>query len=434
MLDGQPRYDSYKESGVPWLGGVPMHWEIKPLAGLFAVSREKNGKNIVGSMLSVSGYRGIEEKKYESEGQIREDKDLADYRVVRPSQLVVNTMWLNHTGLGVSEIEGHVSPAYRAYNIHPSLIPRYAHHLLRCHSYVQGYTGLMQGIRPNSLQIKDVDFKRMPVLVPDLDTQNRIVRFLDEKTAEIDAAIAKKRRLIELLNEQKAILINRAVTKGLNPDAPMKDSGVDWIGEIPAHWKIVPLMAVAEVIDPNPSHRNPEYVDEGFPFISTQEFIGWDDIEIDTPRRVSEKTVLEQERRCGFRRGSIVFSRKGTIGATRVLPFGVRLGILDSLCVINPKQGVTPEFLVGTLGADYLAAQYGPTVKGAALPQLSVGKVRSLRVILPPDEEQYSIQAELASIKAEHHRLDEVVQSEISTLNEFKQTLIANAVTGKIKI
>ncbi len=129
MLRQEPKYESYKDSGEVWLGKVPTDWEVKPFAVLFEVSCEKNGKNIVGSMLSVSGYRGIEQKKYESEAQIRENKDLAEYRVVRINQLIVNTMWLNHTGIGVSELEGHVSPAYRAYEIDQSLLPRYAHYL-----------------------------------------------------------------------------------------------------------------------------------------------------------------------------------------------------------------------------------------------------------------------------------------------------------------
>ncbi|MEO9682944.1 MAG: restriction endonuclease subunit S [Tateyamaria sp.] len=433
MLDQKSRYDSYKDSGEIWLGDIPSDWSLECIRAVTELKSKRGEPDL--PVLSVYRDYGVILKDSRDDNHNATSLDTSNYKVVEPGDLVVNKMKAWQGSMGVSAFDGIVSPAYITCRTDPSKIaPRFLHYTLRSQPFIAVYNSLSYGVRIGQWDMHYDDFKNIPLAYPDIDTQNRIVSFLDEKTAEIDAAIEKKRRLIDLLNEQKAILINRAVTKGLNPDAPMKDSGVDWIGEIPAYWKIVPLMAVSEVIDPNPSHRNPEYVDEGFPFISTQEFKGWDEIEIDTPRRVSEKIVIEQEGRCRFRSGSIVFSRKGTIGATRVLPFGVRLGILDSLCVINPKNGVTPEFLVGTLGADYLSAQYGPTVKGAALPQLSVGRVRALKIILPPDDEQITIQVELATLKAEHHRLDEIVKREISTLNEFKQTLIANAVTGKIKI
>ncbi|WP_281994774.1 restriction endonuclease subunit S [Ruegeria faecimaris] len=270
--------------------------------------------------------------------------------------------------------------------------------------------------------------------IPPKEEAVQIASFLNHETAKIDDLIAKQQRLIALLEEKRQAAISHAVTKGLNPDAPMRDAGIDWLGDIPAHWKLVPLLAVSEVIDPNPSHRNPEYVDEGFPFISTQEFVGRDQVIIDTPRRVSEKTVLEQEARCNFQDGSIVFSRKGTIGATRVLPAGVRLGILDSLCVINPKQGMMPEFLANTLTSYYVAAQYGPIVNGAALPQLSVGKVRSLKLILPPENEQIEIVQYLDEILMKYEALNNKALSAITLLQERRTALISAAVTGKIDV
>jgi len=103
-----PRYEQYRPSGIKWIGDIPTHWDVLPFKALFQISTEKNGKEIVGEMLSVSGYRGIEVKHYEHEEQKRAAEDLADYRVIRAGQLVVNTMWLNYAGLGVSEFEGHV--------------------------------------------------------------------------------------------------------------------------------------------------------------------------------------------------------------------------------------------------------------------------------------------------------------------------------------
>ena len=266
------RYENYTDSGVSWIGKIPTHWDILPFKALFQMSDEKNGKTIVGEMLSVSGSRGVEVKPYEYEEQKRLEKDLIEYRVVRKDQLAVNTMWLNYAGLGVSELEGHMSPAYRAYWISERLHKRYIHYLMRSHIYVEGYTGMMQGVRPNSLQIKNVDFHRFPILVPKFDEQQRIANFLDQKTVEIDEAIAKKQRLIELLEERKAILINQAVTKGLNPDVPMMDSGVEWIGEIPEHWQCKPTKYLARILRGKFTHRprnDPRMYDGKYPFIQT---------------------------------------------------------------------------------------------------------------------------------------------------------------------
>ena len=149
-----PRYPKNKDSGVEWLGDVPDHWGVQKFRYCFQESKEVIDDIVIGPMLSVSGYRGIEIKKYDDENQRRTKEQLVGYRIVREGQLVVNSMWLNAAGLGVSGFEGHVSPAYRSYSFCcDELLPRYSHHLLRSAIYVEAYKNLEQGIRPNSLQV-----------------------------------------------------------------------------------------------------------------------------------------------------------------------------------------------------------------------------------------------------------------------------------------
>lgn len=197
-----------RDSGVTWIGDIPEGWIVEPFRRLFRESKEINGPTPVGPMLSISGYRGVEEKVYESESLIRDNDQLENYRVVRPGQLAVNTMWLNYAGLGVSQLLGHVSPAYRAYWISKRLDGRYAHHLMRSSIYVQGYTALLTGIRPNSLQMNRADLMAFPVVVPPLDEQRAIADYLDRETAQIDAFIAKNEELIALLTERRAASID----------------------------------------------------------------------------------------------------------------------------------------------------------------------------------------------------------------------------------
>ena len=244
-----PRYPAYKDSGHDWLGVVPMHWTVRKFRHCFTESSEKIEDVIVGQMLSVSGYRGIEIKDYDDENRKRSEEELVGYRVVRRGQLVVNTMWLNYAGLGVSDYEGHVSPAYRSYWISDCLEKRFTHHLMRSGLYVLGYTKFLTGIRPNSLQMSRDDLMVFPVLIPPEAEQTAIAAFLDHETAKIDALVEEQERLIELLKEKRQAVISHAVTKGLDPSVPMKDSGVEWLGEVPAHWEVRALRRVISAIE-----------------------------------------------------------------------------------------------------------------------------------------------------------------------------------------
>jgi type I restriction enzyme S subunit len=186
------RYPKYRDSGVEWLGEVPEGWAIAKFRHSFTESAEKIEREVVGEMLSVSGYRGIEVKEYDDENRRRLDSELVGYRIVRPGQLVVNTMWLNYAGLGVSPFEGHVSPAYRSYWISESIHKSFIHHLMRSSAYVNGYKKFLTGIRPNSLQMSRDDLMAFPVLIPSASEQQAIAAFLDRETDKIDALVAEQ--------------------------------------------------------------------------------------------------------------------------------------------------------------------------------------------------------------------------------------------------
>jgi type I restriction enzyme S subunit len=276
----------------------------------------------------------------------------------------------------------------------------------------------------------------MELMVPitsDIET-TQIIHFLEIETAKIDALITEQQRLIQLLEEKRQAMISHAVTKGLTPDIPMKDSGGEWFGEVPEHWKTCKLSYVADVIDPNPSHRNPEYTNSGFPFISTIEFRPNGAIDFDAPRRVSEDTVREQEERCRFREGSLAFSRKGTIGAVRELPTAPRFALLDSLCVINPSATCTSQYLRLYLESLSCEKQLESLMRGAALPQVSVGDVRRLCLPLPPHDEQQAIADYLRAFVARLDKLIEAASSSRTLLQERRSALISAAVTGQIDV
>ena len=140
-----------------------------------------------------------------------------------------------YAGLGISKFNGYVSPAYRSYVVLRDMQSQYVHYLLRSDTYVKAYTSFLTGVRPNSLQISRDNLMNLPILIPSLVEQRSIAFFLDRETGKIDALVAEQERLIALLKEKRQAVISQAVTKGLDPNVPMKDSGVEWLGKVPAH-------------------------------------------------------------------------------------------------------------------------------------------------------------------------------------------------------
>ena len=425
------KYHTTINSGTAWLGDIPADWGIKKMKFLFRDHSQKEMPNA--ELLSVTQNQGVVPRTLVESRMVMPSGNLKSFKFIEKGDFAISLRSFEG-GLEYCHHDGIISPAYTVLKRKSeNLLPAYYRYLFKSAAFISELQTSIVGIREGkNISFEELSYSLMPV--PGLNEQRAIAAFLDSNCAKIDEAVRIKEAQIKLLSERRQILIQQAVTRGLNPDVPMKDSGTDWIVEIPVHWSLVPILAVGEVIDPNPSHRNPEYVDEGFPFISTQEFRPGGVIEIDTPRRVSKNTVEEQEKRCHFGKGSLVFSRKGTIGAVRVLPIGIRLGILDSLCVINPNRRVDPTYLFWSLSSDYLPAQYGPTLRGAALPQLSVGRVRSLKIILPPKNEQSEI---VQHLKRETGKVDTAIlikQEQIAKLKEYKTSLINAAVTGKIKV
>jgi type I restriction enzyme S subunit len=232
-------WPSYPDVAAPvavWLGELPSHWKLDRFRHIFRESDERNGAHIVGDMLSISGYRGVEVKRYDSDELKRSDEDLAKYRVVRRGQLAVNTMWLNYAGLGVSKIEGHMSPDYKAYWIRPGFDHDYLNYLLRSDSYVAGYTMLLTGVRPNSLRIDRDSLMSLPVVNPPLAEQKQIVEFLNRETAKIDGLIGKQEQLIATLREDRTATITHAVTKGLDPNIELRESDGGVLPPSPSCW------------------------------------------------------------------------------------------------------------------------------------------------------------------------------------------------------
>jgi type I restriction enzyme S subunit len=267
------RYLRYRESGVEWIGEVPEHWKVRLLHRVLLRAIKKNRDVLDRKMLSLSAKKGVVFKEYEHEAQIRPKEENLEYLVVAPNQLIVNPMWIIESGIGVSFLNGIVSPAYRVYDINEIVIPFYLHYLVKTPLYISQYLRYIRGLTTYDRSVREDDFYSIEIVIPPLPEQTVIAAFLDRETARIDALIAKKERQIELLQEKRAALISHAVTKGLDLNAKMKDSGVESIGGVPEHWNIKKIRNVCKIrqgqIDPKDESYNqwilisPDHVESG---------------------------------------------------------------------------------------------------------------------------------------------------------------------------
>lgn len=405
------RYDTYKDSGVKWLGEIPSHWEMIKSKYLWkeSFSISENGNE---ELLSVSQYDGITPAKGDSRSE-----SLKGYKIVSENDLVINIMLAWMGGLGVSKYDGIVSPAYCVYKLTKDSNPKYLHYLYKTPLYLAEFARHSTGVIPSRWRMYTDDFGQVVSLLPPRKEQDAIVEYLDEKMAKIDAAIAQQQKMIDLLNERKQIIINRAVTKGLNPNAKMKDSGVEWIGEVPEHWKLLPYRYLFYNLDKlrmpitadQRSRNNPQYDYYGASGVIDK---------IDY-YNVDDKVLLigEDGANLLMRNLPIIYKAEG------------KFWVNNHAHILKP---IRDDY-------DYLAyvmeaADYTLFITGSAQPKLSQANLNCVKLPIPPLEEQKAIVDYLSKRTS---KIDEAIKESnnmISLLQERKQIIINEAVTGKVRV
>jgi type I restriction enzyme, S subunit len=414
------RYDSYKDSGVEWLAEVPSHWEIRPGFTCFKENKNKNIGSIEKTVLSLSYGRIVIKPEEKLTGLVPESFET--YQVIQPGDIVIRTTDLQNdqTSLrvGYAKHQGIITSAYLGLRCKPEINPAYIFRLLESLDAMKVFYGMGSGLRQN-MDFKD--FKRLPIPLPPREEQDRIVAFLDEKTAEIDAAIAKKQRLIELLKEQKDILINRAVTRGLNPNAPMRDSGVEWIGDIPAHWQVLQNRRIFR-------EKSRKYQGEELVPLSLSQKDGL--IPTDDMKERSLKTSsYDNFRICSP--GDLILNRfKAHLGVFFVAKihgvitfhYGAYTPILD----VEPRYF---ELLFHTRQycAIYAGASNGMTV---GLQNLSNQNFYQVKSLFPPLVEQQEIVRCVEDLENKYTRLENSISEEINSLQKMAKIIIASATLG----
>ncbi|TKE99696.1 restriction endonuclease subunit S [Vibrio kanaloae] len=429
-------YPEYKESGVDWLHDIPEHWKTMPVGRCY--HRVKRTGYEAEELLSVYRDYGVVPKSSRDDNNNKPSDDLSPYQLVCENNLVMNKMKAWQGSIAISEYRGIVSPAYFVYepfNHTESIVyPKYVHYLLRHPIYITQYMSRSKGIRVNQWDLDPESFQSIELLLPLKEEQQKIINFLDHETAKIDTLITKQEKLIELLKEKRQAVISHAVTKGLNPDAPMKDSGVEWLGEVPEHWGVVKIKWKTQTTSggtPSTSKYEVYYEGGDVPWIRTTDLNNGK--LLSTPVSITPK-ALEDTACSILPKDSVLlamYGGAGSIGKHSLLMFEATIN--QAVCGIYPSSSFEPEFL------HYFYEFYRPfwMINAAGTrkdPNIGQDHIKEGKVSLPTREEQTAIVSYINKILNLLDKLNDKAVEAIELAKERKTALISAVVTGKIDV
>jgi type I restriction enzyme S subunit len=429
MIEGLEPYSEYKNSGQQWLGRVPAHWDLKPGHAAFVPRGIKNTGMKEKTVLSLS-YGRIKIKRTDKQhGLVPQTYET--YQIVDEGNIVIRGTDLQNdkTSLrvGLSRNRGIISSAYLCFETRRSVAPDYGYQILNTFDLTKAIYRYGSGLRQS---LDEGEIRRLPIFIPPLDEQAAIVRFLDYANRKIDGFIRAKRKLIGLLNEQKQAIIRRAVTRGLNPNAPLKPSGIPWLGDIPQHWEVRKLGSLFLRRGSGTTPNGDAYYGGGVPWVMSGDL---NDAHVcSTKRTVTESALRQFSALKLYPKGSLLVAMYGaTIGKTGLL--GVSACSNQACCALaSPRPETNPAF---AQAAVILARHHLLQLAyGGGQPNINAEVVRSLRVPHPPFSEQNDITKYLASAVIPMDTAIARTEREITLMQEYRTRLTADVVTGKLDV
>ena len=431
------QYSSYKNSGVEWLGDVPEHWNLKRFCYLFAENKKKNIGLKETNVLSLS-YGNIKEKKIDdNKGLLPESFET--YQIIEPNDIVFRFTDLQNDKRSlrsaISKYHGIITSAYIAVKTKQNA--DFYNYLFRAYDLQKVFYSMGEGMRQS---LKMDELNKMPVVLPSEDEQKRIVAFLNTETARIDNLIAKQEKLIELLEEQRKSIISHAVTKGLNPNAPMKDSGVEWLGDVPEHWTVLKNRHIFN-FSKGLSITKENLQESGIPCVSYGEVhskFGFEfNPEINDMKFVSEE-YLKTSKNCLLNSGDFIFADTSEdfegSGNFSYLNSNSQVFAGYHTVIARLKSKQKPRFFAYIFDSNAHRKQIQTQVKGIKVFSITQGILKDIYSWLPPVHEQDLI-VEYLDNECKKISLLKAKQTElIEKLKEYRSSIISHAVTGKIDV
>jgi len=393
---------------------------------------EKNTGGESQNYLSLMANVGV--IRYEDKGDVGNKKpdDLAKCKVVRPGNLVINSMNYGIGSYGLSPYSGVCSPVYIVLNPLKDVVDkRYALRVFEDKQFQTWAQSFGNGILAHRSAIGWDDLKNIKVALPPLFEQRILSRFLDHETTKIDALIHEQERLIELLQEKRQAVISHAVTKGLNPDVPMKDSEVEWLGEVPAHWRV---LALRRLVNEHKQgyYTTAGYVDDGIKLLRIT------DLEADgrlSLSRCPQVPNTPETKNYIMEYGDVVFARTGGAGSFGVFEHSEEAVFASYLIRFRFNRAqVSPGFLRHLLLSDVFQKQVASQIHGGVNQNIHAEDIKNVSVALPSMDEQYRIGLYLDDLESQYKALSEEAWKSVELFKERRSALISAAVTGKIDV
>lgn len=430
-------YAEYKDSGVEWLGEVPNDWDVIALKRRFRIiggSTPKSDQDVfwdgeiiwatpsdlskLTSLYINDSQRKITEKGFASCGTTLVPKN----SIILSTRAPIGSLAITKTELCTNQGCKSLVPLEET-------TTKFFGYLLSISTTELN----IRGKGTTFLELSGDELGAFKIPIPTISEQQQIANFLDHETAKIDTLIEKQQQLIKLLKEKRQAVISHAVTKGLNPDAPMRDSGVEWLGEVPEHWVCGSLKHYANVIDCK--HITAEFFDEGIPLVSISEVKGWF-VNLETAKLTNEKYYIDLID--GGRKpqaGDIIYSRNATVGeASLVAEDMPDFAIGQDVCLIRLSESALPEYALFVLKSGVIFQQLDLAMVGSTFKRINVDNIRNFSITQPPYNEQISIVNELKRVVEKYDELVSKAQATINLVSERRTALISAAVTGKIDV
>ncbi|OMP92054.1 restriction endonuclease subunit S [Raoultella terrigena] len=434
-------YPEYKDSGVELLGEVPLTWRVFKLK--FGLSEPLvYGANEAALDDNPDNPRYIRITDMNPDGTLRNDTFKSLPKVIsEPYMLIDGDILLARSGATVGKSFYYKSifgpSCFAGYLIRArfngdKIIPRLAYWFFQSSIYWQYVSGSQ--IQATIQNVSAEKYSDLYLSTPlEYAEQALIADFLDHETAKIDNLIEKQQQLIELLKEKRQAVISHAVTKGLNPDVPMKNSGVEWLGDVPEHWVPIQLGKVCYQVSDGP-HFSPNYVDSGVLFISARNIKvnGWS---LDDAKYITEKDYNEFSKRVIPEIGDVLYTKGGTTGIARTVDIEDKFQVWVHVAVLKIlKDKAVPDFIAYSLNGTSCYAQSQLYTQGATNNDLGLTRLIKIWLALPPKNEQQEIVDALNSITKKYDVVTDNAMTAITILQERRTALISAAVTGKIDV
>ena len=426
------KYERYKDSGVDWLGEIPSDWDLQPAFKYIKENKTKNTGLLENTVLSLSYGKIIIKPEEKLTGLVPESFET--YQIVEPNDIIIRCTDLQNDKVslrtGLVENRGIITSAYLGLKVFQNYNSKFLHYYLHSLDITKAIYKFGTGLRQN---LSFLDFKRLPLVDISLDLQQKIANFLDQKTAQIDQAIALKQQQIEKLNEYKQIVIQNAVTKGLNPNAPMKNSGVDWIGEIPEHWEVKKLKYL---IDSKAGYAFPsqQFSQEGISVIRISELNINGSVDISNSPKLPFSFAKFLEEFCVVSGDILMAMTGGTIGKVSIYRESKKSLLNQRVCKFIVKASLDKKLFWHFCNSLYWKNYIDFKANGGAQPNISDNEIKKMYFPLPSISEQKTIANFLDEKTQNINQTIERYQTQIDRLKEYKNILINQAVTGKIKI